>query len=151
MLKNKNIVVTGALQGIGRETVSSLASLGANIWACAHFIDDEFLDYCSKTASTSNTNIYPLDADFASIESVKEMSGKILKAKLPVNGLVNVAGVTKDAIFQMTSPSDIRNIYDLNVVATLTFTQAICKRMLREGSGSIVNISSILVDKLLRI
>lgn len=143
MLNNKNIVVTGALQGIGKETVNCLANFGANIWACAHYIDDEFLDFCSRTSSSHGIDIYPLEADFASIDSVKEMSAKILKSKLPINGLVNVAGVTKDAIFPMTSPLDIRAIYDINVVATLTFTQAICKRMVREGSGSIVNISSI--------
>ena len=143
MLNNKNIVVTGALQGIGRQTVTSLANLGANIWACAHIIDDNFLDYCAEIASANGTNIYPLEADFTSIDSVKEMSRKIFKSKLPIDGLVNVAGVTKDAVFQMTSPSDIRNIYDINVVSTLVLTQAICKRMQRAGSGSIVNISSI--------
>lgn len=143
MLNNKNIIVTGALQGIGKETVNCLADLGANIWACAHYTDDNFLNFCAKTASDNQVNIYPLEADFASIDSVKEMSSKILNSKLPIDGLVNVAGVTKDAIFQMTSSADMREIYNLNVVATLVFTQAICKRMLREGSGSIVNISSI--------
>jgi len=143
MLSGKNIVVTGALQGIGRETVSCLASLGANIWACAHIIDDEFLNFCNKMASNNGIKIYPLEADFTSIDSVKEMCREIHKAKLKIDGLVNVAGITKDAIFQMTSLADISKLYDVNVVSTLALTQAICKRMIRQGFGSIVNISSI--------
>ena len=143
MLNNKNIVVTGALQGIGRETVECLASFGANIWACAHVINDEFIDFCSKTAVKNNTFILPLEADFTSRSSVRDMSRQIHKASLKIDGLVNVAGISKDALFQMTSPDDIKNIYDVNVVSTLTLTQAICKRMIRQEFGSIVNISSI--------
>ena len=135
MLNNKNIVVTGALQGIGRETVNCLANFGANIWACAHYIDDEFLDFCSRTSSSHGIDIYPLEADFASIDSVKEMSAKILKSKLPINGLVNVAGVTKDAIFPMTSPLDIRAIYDINVVATLTLLKQYVREWLEKALG----------------
>ena len=143
MLNGKNIVVTGALQGIGRETVSCLASLGANIWACAHILDNNFLDFCDEIAISNDINIYPLEADFNSTESVKDMASEILKAKLPIHGLVNIAGITKDAIFQMTSSDDIRNIHNVNVVSTLVLTQAICKKMIRDRFGSIVNISSI--------
>jgi 3-oxoacyl-[acyl-carrier protein] reductase len=143
MLKEKNIVVTGALQGIGRQAVIQLPSFGANIWACAHIIDDEFLQFCDDTAKANSVNIYPLEADYNSIDSVKSMGREILKSKLPIDGLVNVAGITKDAIFQMTSSSDLGKIYDVNVVATLVLTQAVCKNMQRNGSGSIVNISSI--------
>ena len=103
-----------ALQGIGRETVSCLASLGANIWACAHIIDDEFINFCNKTSSNNGIKIYPLEADFMSIESVKEMCKEIHKARLTIDGLVNVAGITKDAIFQMTSSADIIKLYDVN-------------------------------------
>ena len=143
MLNDKNIVVTGALQGIGRETVSCLASLGANVWACAHILDNNFLDFCDEMAISNDVNIYPLEADFNSTESVKDMAREILKAKLPIHGLVNIAGITKDAIFQMTSSDDIRNIHNVNVVSTLVLTQAICKKMIRDRLGSIVNISSI--------
>ena len=143
MLKDRNIVVTGALQGIGRETVEQLASYGANIWACSHFLDSSFLAFCSETAKENNISIFPLEGDFTSIDSVKGMSRDILKSKLPIDGLVNVAGITKDAIFQMTSSADLAKIYEVNVMATLILTQAVCKSMIRAGSGSIVNISSI--------
>jgi len=143
MLKGKNIVVTGALQGIGKETVSQLASLGANVWACSHFINDDFFIFCSQTSKKNGVNVYPLEADFNSIDSVKSMAREILKQKMPINGLVNVAGITKDALFQMAASSDMSKIYDVNVVATLVLTQAVCKSMMRGGSGSIVNISSI--------
>jgi len=143
MLQNKNIVVTGALKGIGRETVTHLASHGANIWACAHFHSDEFLEFCSKTEDEYKVKIYPHLADFTCIDSVKLMAKEILKTKIQVNGLVNVAGVTKDAIFQMTSYSDMKEIFNVNVAATIVLTQSICKSMIRAKTGSIVNVSSI--------
>ena len=143
MLKNKNIVVTGALQGIGRQAVSQLASLGANIFACSYIVDDNFLHFCDKTATEHSVNIYPLEADYNSLDSVKAIGREIIKSKLPIHGLVNIAGLTKDAIFQMTSSDDIRNIYDVNVIATLVLTQFIVKSMTKSGGGSIVNISSI--------
>ena len=143
MLGGKNIVVTGALQGIGRETVSCLSAYGANILACAHKIDAEFLSFCNKTAADNGVNVYPLEADFTSIDSVKGMAKEIHKMKLGIDGLVNVVGITKDALFQMTAPSDISALYSVNVVSTLALTQAICRRMSRQGYGSIVNISSV--------
>lgn len=143
MLKGKNIVVTGALKGIGQETVCSLASHGANIWACSHYADKKFLEFCENISEKFNVDIFPLQGDFESIESIKSMSKEILKSKITIDGLVNVAGITKDSIFQMTSSSDISKIYDVNVTASLVLTQAICKSMIRANSGSIVNISSI--------
>ena len=53
MLDNKNIVVTGALQGIGRQAVQQLSSLGANIWACAHKLDNNFVNFCDETANSN--------------------------------------------------------------------------------------------------
>ena len=50
-----------ALQGIGRETVSYLA-FGANIWACAHIIDDEFLNFCNKISSNNGIKL-SIEAD----------------------------------------------------------------------------------------
>ncbi len=143
MLKNKNIVVTGALQGIGKEAVIQLSALGANIWACSHVLDDDYVRFCDETAKDNSVDIYALEADYNRIDSVKSMGREILKSKLPIHGLVNIAGITKDAIFQMTSSDDIKNIYHVNVIATLILTQFITKSMIRSGEGSIVNISSI--------
>jgi len=143
MLENKNIVVTGALQGIGRKAVSQLSSLGANIWACSQHLDDGFLEFCKKTAHSNSVDIYALEADYNSLESVKRMGREILGSKLPVHGLVNIAGITKDAIFQMTSSDDMEKIFKINAIATMVLTQSIAKRMMRDKVGSVVNVSSI--------
>jgi 3-oxoacyl-[acyl-carrier protein] reductase len=136
-------VVTGALQGIGKQTVSQIATYGANVWACAHFLNDDFIGFCSEESKSKNVNIIPLEADFNSLESVKAMGRKVLKEKIQIHGLVNIAGITKDAIFQMTSSDDMSNIYNVNVIATLVLTQFITKNMTKSKRGSIVNISSI--------
>ena len=50
MVSGKNIVVTGCLQGIGRETLKTLAENGANVFACAYKQTDEFEKFCNELA-----------------------------------------------------------------------------------------------------
>lgn len=143
MLVDKNIVVTGALQGIGRVTVARLASYGCNVWACAHFITDELQNFCAELSTQTGRFIKPVEADFSFEDSVKLAGKQILNDKLPVDGVVNVAGINKDAYFPMTSQTDIMTTYQINVASTLLLTQSLCRRMTRQESGSIVNIASI--------
>lgn len=143
MLSGKNIVVTGALQGIGRTAVVKLASHGANVWACTHFITEELIDFCRVLSAETGRFVKPVEADFSSEDSVKLAGKQILNEKLSVDGLVNVAGINKDAYFPMTSQIDIMTTYQINVASTLLLTQSLCRRMSRQESGSIVNIASI--------
>ena len=81
MLKNKNIVLTGSLQGIGKETVKTLARLGAHIWACSHYVDEEFLEFCNYESKRNSVEIIPISGDLSDMESVKTMAKEILKSK----------------------------------------------------------------------
>tara|TARA_X000000368_G_scaffold310244_1_gene248158 strand:- start:405 stop:1145 length:741 start_codon:yes stop_codon:yes gene_type:complete len=143
MLENKNIVVTGSLQGIGKQSVKSFAELGANVIACSHYYDDGFLEFCKEIASQNQVEITPLKADFTDDKDVKEVGKIIYKMDCNIDGLTNIAGITKDAIFQMTSMQDVRAIYEVNLFSTMLLTQLVTKKMLKNNSGSIVNVSSI--------
>ena len=143
MLKNKNIVLTGSLQGIGKETVKKLAGLGAHIWACSHYVDEEFLEFCNYESKSNSVESIPISGDLSDLESVKTMAKEILKSKKDIDGLVNVAGITKDSLFQMTSSQDLKKVYEVNFFSTILLTQFVVKKMMRKKSGSIVNISSI--------
>lgn len=143
MLKDKNIVVTGAMRGIGRLVVSHLSSLGANIIACSEHINSSLLDYFNTLELKNSIKIYPFESDFNNTESIKNLGKEILEKKIQIYGLVNIAGITNDAIFQMVSYEDFEKINRINVVAPFILTQYILKNMLRNKEGSIVNISSI--------
>lgn len=143
LLSGKNAVVTGCLKGIGRSTLETFAANGANVWACALIRDEEFESYCKKLAVDNNVWIKPVYFDLSDQEQVKAGMRQIASDKLPVNVLVNIAGMTKDAIFHMISMEQMKQIFEVNFFSQMYITQIITKLMLRQQSGSVINISSI--------
>jgi len=143
MLNGKNIVVSGALQGIGKVTVSKLASYGANIFACSLKVDDNFKKFCSDVAASYNVFVEPFESDYSNVDSIKRFIKDILKIKAKVDGLANIAGITLDANFQMVSVQDMQKVYNINFVGTQVITQLISRIMQKQNGGSIVNVSSI--------
>jgi 3-oxoacyl-[acyl-carrier protein] reductase len=143
MLSGKNIVVSGGLQGIGKETVSFLAQSGCNIWACVHYLTDDFQAFCEDLSSQYNVTVTVLVADYSDLDSVKGLAKKILKEKIQIDGVANIAGVTNDAMFAMTSSQSLTDVYKINVVASLVLTQGLARNMLKYKRGSIVFTSSI--------
>lgn len=143
MLKGKNIVVTGALQGIGRVTVETLASFGANVYACSYALPDEFVDFCSLTAKKNDVVVRPFCGDFNEIDNVKQLARQLQSEKVVFDGLVNVVGITNDSLFQMMKSTDLSKVFEVNVFATLVFTQSLARILAKSGSSSVVNISSI--------
>jgi len=143
MLKGKNLVLTGALQGIGKATLNCLASNGANVWACALSQDDDFEAYCSELAIANNIWIKPIYFDLLKQEEIKSAVKQIQSDKQPVDGLINIAGMAKDALFNMVSMDTLKLVFEVNYFSQMYLTQFISKLMLRNGKGSIVFVSSI--------
>ena len=144
MLAGKNIVVTGCLQGIGKETLRVFAENGANIFACAYKEDEEFKVYCEALAKSNNVEITPVYFDMMDNDSVKEAAKTIQKSKLEIHGLVNIAGINKDALFNMVTYQDMLDTFQVNVFSQIILSQYIVKLMQRyKTQGSIVFTSSI--------
>jgi 3-oxoacyl-[acyl-carrier protein] reductase len=146
ILKGKNAVITGCLQGIGRATLELFAQNGANVWACAQAPKDDFEEFCEELSDKNNVWVKPVYFDLLDNEQIKEAVKNISKDKLPVDVLINLAGMTKDAVFYMTSMDTVRQIFEVNFFAQMIFTQYISKLMLRlggGGGGNIFNVYSI--------
>lgn len=143
LLAGKNAVVTGCLRGIGRQTLVTLAEHGASIWACAQAPDPEFEEACAALAARAGVWVKPVYFDLTDAASVKAAMRAIQGDRLPVDILVNVAGYTRDAIFQMTSMEQLKLIFEVNFFSQVFITQAVTKVMAKQGRGSVVNISSI--------
>ena len=71
MLTGKNIVVTGCIQGIGKETVKVLAENNANVIACAYKETEEFVLYCEEIANNYGVSIVPVYFDMTDNDSIK--------------------------------------------------------------------------------
>ncbi len=144
MLSGKNIVITGTLQGIGRATLEFFASNGANVWACAMHPDDEFEVFCKKLADKNSVWVKPLYFNLLDCEEMRAAVKSIQSDKVPVDALINIAGMAKDAIFHMVSMETMKLVFDVNFFSQIQFSQYITKLMLRNtNSSSVVFVSSI--------
>lgn len=143
MLKGKNAVITGARRGIGRATVECFAGYGANIWACARKPDEAFEQDMAELAQRDGVWIKPVYFDLADSEEMAAAVKGILSEKLPVDVLVNNAGVPHGGTLFTTSQAKLHEVFEVNFFAQIALMQVFGKYMLRKKSGSIVNMASI--------
>lgn len=144
MLDGKNAIVTGARSGIGLATLRLFAKNGCNCWAVVHRDDDEFLNEIHQLGEECKVWIKPVHIDLSSSDSIKEGVKEIVKDKHSIDILVNAAGiVSPNRLFSMTKMEDIRKVMEVNFFSAIELTQLVCRSMMRQRSGSIVNIASI--------
>lgn len=142
MLEGKTIIVTGTAKGMGHKMVEIFAENGANVFAHARTETEEHKKFCRELTEKEDVQIMPLYFDLRDAESIKDAVKTIRGTKFPIDGLVNNAGVTYNALFQMTNIDELRNQFEVNFFAPFLFTQYILKLMVRNKKGSIVNVSS---------
>ena len=144
MLQGKNAVITGARKGIGRASVEIFAKNGANIWACARKKDDTFEQDMKQIAEKYKVEVWPLYFDMANEAEIKEAVANIRKRKVSVDVLSNIAGTADESSsFAMTPMERMRFVFEVNFFGMTLLTQYVSRLMMRQKSGSIINVSSI--------
>lgn len=143
-LQGKNAIVTGARSGIGRAIVELFAREGANIWTIVHREDKEWLSAMEKLATELHVWIRPVYVDLSNEEQIKQGMQTIIKEKLPIDILVNAAGiVSENRLIQMTTMQTMHDVMNVNFFAAVQVAQLASRVMCRQKSGSIINIASI--------
>ena len=142
MLEGKNAIITGCVKGIGHKIMETFATSGANVWACARKPSDEFEKDTKDLSDRFGVIVKPVYFDLANNEEMKIAIKQIMADKRDVDVLVNNAGITYNALFQMSTSDKINEVMTVNFIAPVMFTQYIVKLMLRKKRGSIINISS---------
>jgi 3-oxoacyl-[acyl-carrier protein] reductase len=142
LLKGKNAIITGCARGIGKQMLIAFADNGANVWACCRTGTADFEQLCENLASSNGVRITPLYFDITDGLKMKEAVRVILAGKASVDVLVNNAGITYNALYQMTSMDKMREVFEVNFFAQVALTQYVVKLMVRQKSGSVINISS---------
>lgn len=149
MLSKKNIIITGAFQGIGKETVKVFSEYGANIFACSIPVADEnakidFEEFCKELENKSGIIVQPIYFDMLDSDQVKNAVKDIQLRKVQIDGIVNIAGINRDANIGMISEKDLEDTFKVNVFSQIVFTQYIVRLISRYGNpASIVFTSSI--------
>ncbi len=143
MISGKNAVITGANRGIGLATVEVFAKHGANIFACCRAESKEFEDRLSKISCEYHVNIQPVYFDITDEESVKFSVKDIGKKCASIDILVNNAGISVERLLGMTPLALVRKTMDVNYLAQIQMAQLISRYMMKQKSGSIVNVASV--------
>jgi 3-oxoacyl-[acyl-carrier protein] reductase len=143
MPKDDFTLITGCLSGIGKVTLEYCCSNGLNVIAGVLYEDEEFLQYCRDLELQYSIKIIVQVFDLGSEEQIKASVKRLFKEKVTISGLVNIAGITKDASALMASSIDLRTVLNVNLVGQILLTQYVLRLMLKTGGGSVVFISSI--------
>lgn len=143
VLSGKNIIVTGAMRGIGRTILELFAENGANIWACDRIQNDEFEQDIKVLAEKNNIWIEPVYFDLSDEESIKNGVQQIIKEKKQIDVLVNNAGIAFGALFTMTPIAKLKDVFQINYFAHIQVMQLVLRTMMKQKSGCIINMASI--------
>ena len=138
ILKGKNIIVTGASGGIGNSIVKKLNENGANILATGTRI--EKLDELKKNFE----KITILKFDISKRDKIEEFienANKELGGNLDC--IVNNAGITQDNLAIRMSLEEWQKVIDINLTSTFLMSKFAIKKMLKNKSGKIINITSV--------
>ncbi|MFA9458935.1 SDR family NAD(P)-dependent oxidoreductase [Halalkalibacter sp. AB-rgal2] len=143
LLKEKVAFITGASKGIGRAIALVFAEHGANVIINGR--DEEALRYLDREIQDKyRCSSLVLPYDVTDQNEIKSAFRMIKKEYGKLDVLVNNAGVLSDGLIGMIQPSQVNQVMDVNVNAALYHMQYASRLMMRQKSGSIVNISSIM-------
>lgn len=142
MLKDKVALVTGASRGIGREIALTLAGYGASV----------VVNYCgSKEKAEEVVNeiianggeAITYRADVSNAEETEKMFAYMIEKYKKIDILVNNAGITRDNLVMKMSEEEFSSVIDTNLTGVFHCLKQASKIMLKQRSGRIVNISSV--------
>jgi len=140
-LKNKVAVITGARRGMGRTHALTLAKAGAKV-----VVSDLFLKDCLgvvKEIEKAGGEAMAVQCDVSKKKSVETMIKKVIKKFKKIDILVNNAGIAQFMPFLKLSEKDWDKTININLKGYFLCAQACVKEMVKQKSGTIINISSI--------
>lgn len=139
--QDRVVVVTGGSRGLGAGIVQAYLDAGARVATCARTPTDEVAAWAGDPTTAERFLFHP--ADLARREDCAAFVGAVVDRWGVIDVLVNNAGVARDGVIGLAGDDDVDTVVDLNLKGTIAVTKLVVRRMLTRGSGSIVNISSI--------
>ncbi|MDE6357074.1 MAG: 3-oxoacyl-[acyl-carrier-protein] reductase [Eubacteriales bacterium] len=140
MLKDKTVIVTGGAKGIGKAIAIAFAKEGANI----------VLNYRSsspeevvKEIEALGVKCLSVQADISNFEQAQQLIEKATEEFKTVDILINNAGITKDNLLMRMSEQDFDSVINTNLKGAFNMIKHASKVMLKQKSGTIINMSSV--------
>ncbi len=141
-LSHQVALVTGASRGIGRAIALALASEGAAV-VVNYASSSHAADAVVAEIENMGGQAIALQTDVSQADQVHDLIGAIMEKWGRIDILVNNAGITRDTLLLRMKPDDWQSVINLNLTGVFLCTQAVSKIMLKQRSGRIINISSV--------
>ncbi len=139
MTAGRSVIVTGGSRGLGLGLVKAFLDAGDRVATCSRKPTAEV-----EGLSAAFGDRFTFDAaDLTDPQSAKDFVHEVEERFGGVDVLVNNAGVAVDGVIGLVNEDDMDTVIDLNLKATIRVTRAVVRRMLRQGTGRVINISSI--------
>jgi len=142
ILSNKVALITGAARGIGKEIALTLAKEGADIAICD--VNEEALAQAKSEIESGGRQCLTASVDVSDTKAAEEMANKTLDKFGKIDILVNNAGITRDGLLMRMKEEDWDAVLSVNLKGAFNFTKAVSRGMIKQRSGNIVNIASII-------
>jgi 3-oxoacyl-[acyl-carrier protein] reductase len=141
LLEGKNAVVTGGAAGIGKAIAETFAAEGAQVAICD--LDRDAAERAAEEIRSTGSMARAYKTDVSDWANVSEVAQTILEDFGAIDILVNNAGITRDNLIVRMSDEEWNNVLDVNLKGVFNFTKAVVPAMLRQRSGRIISIASV--------
>ncbi|MDR2278774.1 3-oxoacyl-[acyl-carrier-protein] reductase [Vagococcus fluvialis] len=140
MLKNKTVVITGSSRGIGRGLAIQFAKEGANIVLNAR---KEIAPKLIEEIESYGVKTHVVLGDIQYMDDAKKLITEAKETFGSVDVLINNAGITRDMLLMRMKEEEFDSVINVNLKGTFNTTQQVSSIMLKQKSGTIINMSSV--------
>jgi len=142
LLEGKTAIVTGASRGIGKAIAIKFAQEGCNV-AFTDLFNDDNMNATEKELNALGIKAKGYASDASNFDDTDKVVAQIVEDFGQVDVLVNNAGITKDTLLMRMTEEQWDAVINVNLKSVFNFTKAVQKTMLKQKSGSIINLSSV--------
>jgi 3-oxoacyl-[acyl-carrier protein] reductase len=142
LLEGKNVIITGASRGIGRGIAEVFADHGANVAFTYSSSEAPALEL-EKELNTKGVKAKAYKSNAGSYTESEQLIAKVLEDFGGIDVLINNAGITKDNLLMRMGEEDFDTVIETNLKSVFNMTKAIQRTFLKQRSGSIINMSSV--------
>jgi 3-oxoacyl-[acyl-carrier protein] reductase len=143
LLENKVAIVTGGTRGIGKAIVMELAKAGASVVFTYVSSDEKARALEAEVATQHNVKVKGYKSDAGDYNAAETLINDVLKDFPTIDVLINNAGITRDTLLMRMSEQQWDEVMQANLKSVFNMTKAVQKPMLKQRSGSIINMSSV--------
>jgi 3-oxoacyl-[acyl-carrier protein] reductase len=142
LLEGKNAIITGGSRGIGKGIAEVFAKHGANV-AFTYNSSAEAANALAEELSKLGVKAKAYQSNAASFKEADQLVKDVVEDFGSIDILINNAGITKDNLLMRMSEEDFDKVIEVNLKSVFNMTKAVQRTMLKQRSGSIINMSSV--------